>query len=57
MSVRTCNFPKADGIPCGSPSLHGKRLRYFHHRDEQRRQYAAALIGKADPSLAPACPA
>ncbi len=48
MSLRICNFPKADGLPCGSPALHGKRLCYFHHRDQQRRQYVAAVLRRAD---------
>ena len=48
MSFRICNFPKADGLPCGSPALHGKRLCYFHHRDQQRRQHAAAVLRRAD---------
>ena len=48
MSCRICHFPKADGSPCGSPALHGKRLCYFHHRDHQRRQYVAAVLRRAD---------
>ncbi len=48
MSCRICHFPKPDGSPCGSPALHGKRLCYFHHRDQQRRQYVAAVLRQAD---------
>ncbi len=48
MSVRICNFPKADGLPCGSPALHGKRLCFFHHRDNQRRQHVADVLRRAD---------
>lgn len=48
MSVRICNHLKEDGIPCGSPTLRGKRLCYFHHRDQQRREFSGSIIRRAD---------
>jgi len=48
MPYRICNSPKPDGSPCGSPALRGKRLCYFHHRDEQRRRYRGSAIRRAD---------
>lgn len=48
MSFRTCNHLKEDGIPCGSPNLRGKRLCYYHHRDQQRREFSASVIRRAD---------
>ena len=48
MSIRICNFPKPDGVPCGSPVLKHKKLCYFHHRDQKRLQYAASAIRRAD---------
>jgi hypothetical protein len=34
----TCNHIHEDGALCGSPSLTGKRLCYFHQRDFDRRR-------------------
>jgi hypothetical protein len=48
MSLRTCDHPKPDGIPCGSPALRGKKLCYFHQRDHKRSQYAAGAVRRAD---------
>ncbi len=48
MPYRICNFPKPDGSPCSSPALHGHRLCYFHHRDEQRRRYRDSAIRRVD---------
>ena len=48
MSIRICNFPKPDGIPCGSPALKYKKLCHFHHRDQKRLQYAGSAIRRAD---------
>lgn len=45
---RLCNFSKPDGIPCGSPTLRGKKLCYYHLRDARRRERSAAAIRKAD---------
>ena len=56
MSFRTCDHLKADGIPRGSPALRGKRLCYYHHRDQQRREFSASVIRRAD-VLGPASPA
>jgi len=48
MSLRTCAHLKADGIPCGSPALRGKKLCYYHQRDYKRSQYVAGVIRRAD---------
>ena len=48
MSFRTCDHLKEDGIPCGSPTLRGKRLCYYHHRDQQRREFSTSVIRRAD---------
>jgi hypothetical protein len=48
MSVRTCDHRKQDGVLCGSPTLRGQRLCYFHQRDHKRNQYAAGVIRHAD---------
>lgn len=48
MSYRICNFPKPDGVPCSSPTLRGKRLCYYHHRDQQSREFSASVIRRAD---------
>jgi hypothetical protein len=48
MSYRICNFPKPDGIPCGSPALRGEKLCYYHQRDHKRREYSASAIRRAD---------
>jgi hypothetical protein len=48
MSFRTCDHLKPDGVPCGSPALRDHKLCYFHHRDHQRRQYAAGVLRRAD---------
>ena len=48
MSIRICNFPKPDGISCGSPALKYKKLCYFHHRDLKRLQYVGSAIRRAD---------
>jgi len=48
MSVRVCNFPKPDGTPCGSPTLRGEKLCYYHVRDHRRLQYAGNAIRRAD---------
>ena len=43
MSYPTCNYLKANGIPCGSPALRGQKLCYFHQRDHKRTQQRARL--------------
>jgi len=48
MSYRTCNYPKPDGVPSGSPALRDEKLCYFHHRDHERSQYSANAIRRAD---------
>lgn len=48
MSYRTCNHLKDDGACCDSPALRGKRLCYYHHRDQQRRECSASVIRRAD---------
>jgi len=48
MSFRTCNHPKEDGVPCGSPALRGKKLCYYHQRDHKRRHYAAGVLRRSD---------
>jgi len=48
MSFRTCDHPKPDGIPCGSPALRGEKLCYYHQRDRKRSQYADSAIRRAD---------
>ena len=48
MSFRTCDHLKADGIPCGSPALRGKKLCYYHHRDQKRLEYSVSAIRRAD---------
>ena len=56
MSIPLCGHLKQDGVPCGSPALHGKKLCYFHLREHKRSQYAAAVIRRADvlgPKLPP----
>jgi hypothetical protein len=56
VSIPLCGHLKQDGVPCGSPALHGKKLCYFHHRDHKRTQYAASVIRRADvlgPKLPP----
>ena len=47
MSYRTCNYPKPDGVPSGSPALRDEKLCYFHHRDHERSQYSANAIRRA----------
>jgi len=34
MSCPTCSHRKSDGVLCGSPALRGKKLCYFHQRDQ-----------------------
>ncbi|MGA9564343.1 MAG: hypothetical protein WBS19_02350 [Candidatus Korobacteraceae bacterium] len=56
MPYRICNFPKADGLPCSSPALTGKKLCFFHHRDHIRQQNIGSAIRRADvlgPKLPP----
>jgi hypothetical protein len=56
LPYRICNFPKSDGAPCGSPALLGKRLCYYHHRDNQRGERINAALRRADvlgPKLPP----
>ena len=48
MPFRTCNFIKPDGIPCGSPSLRGKKLCHFHHRDHQRQVRMGSALRRSD---------
>jgi hypothetical protein len=48
MSYRTCNYPKSDGVPCGSPALRDEKFCYFHHRDHKRSKYSAAAIRRAE---------
>ena len=48
MSFRTCDHLKEDGTPCDSPALRGKRLCYYHRRDQQRREFSASLARRAD---------
>ena len=55
MSCPTCNHVKADGTPCGSPALRGKKLCYYHQRDHRRQQYAAKVLRQLDP-LSPSAP-
>lgn len=55
MPFPTCNHRKDDGIPCGSPSLRGRKLCYYHQRDHRRRQYAARVLRQLDP-LSPEAP-
>ena len=43
MSYPICNYPKSNGIPCGSPALRGQKLCYFHHREPKRAQQRARL--------------
>lgn len=49
MSCPTCSHRKADGILCGSPALHGKKLCYFHQRDHRRQANIAQLLRRTDP--------
>jgi hypothetical protein len=49
MSFRTCDHLKADGVPCGSPALRGKKLCYYHLRDHQRQQYLDRILRALDP--------
>jgi hypothetical protein len=37
MSYSLCNFPKSNGIPCGSPAFRGQRFCYFHVDPDTRR--------------------
>ena len=57
MSCPACNFLKNDGVVCGSPALRGKKLCFYHQRDEKRRKCIAGVIRRADPlSLRPPVP-
>jgi hypothetical protein len=49
MSYPTCDHLKEDGVLCGSPSLRGKKLCFYHHRDYQRRQYVERILRLNDP--------
>ena len=56
MPYRICNFPKADGLPCSSPALTGKKLCFYHHRDRIRQQNIGSAVRRADvlgPKLPP----
>ncbi len=56
MPYRICNFPKADGSPCSSPALTGKKLCFYHHRDRIRLQNIGSAVRRADvlgPKLPP----
>ena len=55
MSFPTCNHRKPDGSFCGSPSLRGKKLCFFHHRDHQRQRYVERILRCNDP-LRPSAP-
>ena len=55
MSCPTCSHLKADGLPCGSPSIRGKKLCYYHQRDHRRQQFAAKVLRQLDP-LSPHAP-
>lgn len=48
MSLPLCNFPKSDGVPCGSPALRGKKLCYFHLRIHKRRQFSERVTRELD---------
>ena len=49
MSCPTCRYIKANGIPCGSPALRGKKLCFFHQRDFRRQCYLERILGQNDP--------
>jgi hypothetical protein len=49
MSCPTCNHRKADGVLCGSPTLRGKKLCYFHQRDHRRQANIARVLRRSDP--------
>ena len=48
MPYPICNFPKSDGTPCSSPALTGKKLCYYHHRDNQRQERIDTAVRRAD---------
>jgi hypothetical protein len=48
MSYPLCNYPKSNGIPCGSPALRGQKLCYFHQREPKRTQQRAKLRRRAE---------
>ena len=48
MSIPLCNYPKPDGIACGSPALRGKQLCYYHQRDRKRYEYSAKVLRQLD---------
>ena len=55
MPYPTCNHRKSDGLLCGSPALRGKKLCFYHHRDDQRQRYAERIWRQNDP-LRPGAP-
>jgi len=55
MSCRACDHLKDDGVPCGSPALRGKKLCFFHHREQQRQRYVERILRCNDP-LRPTAP-
>jgi hypothetical protein len=48
MSCPTCSHRKSDGILCGSPALRGKKLCYFHQRDQVCVQQLARVRRRAE---------
>jgi hypothetical protein len=48
MSIPLCNYPKPDGIPCGSPALRGRHLCYYHQRDYKRHQHSDKVLRQLD---------